>query len=343
VRWVAPIAAVAAVLGVITGVSLATHPPGRQAPRGMPPYYVIVQEGNPVATVVVRDSATGSVLARARVPFRLPGGVEWISGAADGRTFVMNNGNDLLRLSLGAGGRSVRISRLPVTLTNSVDNVALSPDGTTVEIESQTCTGTQDQCQYTTIRLVSLATGATKTWTAAAPTEPGVWSSWDGNGHVLFSWAPAHPTPSRQTGYRLLDVTGRGGNLLSARTLRLPPLPVLTGYSVPESAFITPDGRAVIASTLTAIGSGQSPAVDMKIAEWSLSSGRLLRVLLEGREGPALPPAAEMCWVFALGPTGVHALIQCPYPKYVFGRWDNGRFTPLPGMSDVGGPNLAAW
>jgi hypothetical protein len=342
VRWVAPIAAVAAVIGVITGVSLGTHPPGRQAPPGMPPYYVIVQDGNPVTTVVVRDSLTGSVLTRARVPF-LPGGVSWISGAADGRTFVMNNGNDLFRLRLAADGRSMRISRLPITLTSSVGNVALSPDGTTVELESQTCTGTPDQCQYTTIRLVSLATGATKTWTAAAPTQTGMWSSWDGNGHVLFSWAPAHPTATRPSGYRLLDVTGRGGNLLSARMLRLPPLPVVTGYSMPESAFITPDGRAVIASTLTAIGSGQSPAVDMKIAEWSLPSGRQLRVLLKGRERPTLPPAGEICWVFALGPTGTHALIECPYPKFVFGRWDDGRFTPLPGMTALSGPAPAAW
>ena len=342
-RWVAAIAAVVAVVGVITGVSLATHSPGRQASGGMPPYYVILESGNPVTTVVVRDSATGSVLTRVRVPFLLPGGPEWISGAADGRTFVMNNGNDLLRLRLSADGRSVRISRLPVTLPNSVDAVALSPDGATIAIGSQTCAGTEDQCQRSTIRLVSLATGVTRTWKTGAPAQAGMWISWDGNAHVLFSWAPARPAPSNPSGYRLLDVGGRGGNLLSARTLHLPPLPVLVGYSFPESAFITPDGRAVIASTLVAVGSGPAPAVDMKIVEWSFRSGRQLRVLLKGRERPHLPPASEMCWVFSLGPTGVHALIQCPYPKFVFGRWDNGRFTPLPGMSDADGPDTAAW
>lgn len=341
-RWVAPIAAVAAVISVVTGVSLAIRSPARQASPGMPPYYVIVQDGNPVITVVVRDSVTGSVLTRVRVPFRLPGGAEWISGAADGRTFVMNNGNDLFRLRLAADGRSVRISRLPITLTNVVDDVELSPDGTTIAIGSQTCARTGNQCR-STIRLASLATGATRAWKTGAPAQLGMSISWDGNAHVLFSWAPTHPAPSNPSGYRLLDVAGRGGSLLSARTLHLPPLPVLTGSSMAESAFITPDGRAVIASTLAAVGPGQAPAVDMKIVEWSLRSGRLLRVLLKGRERPTLPPASDMSWVFSLGPTGVHALIQCPYPKFVFGRWDNGRFTPLPGMSNAEGPNTAAW
>ncbi len=34
------------------------------------------------------------------------------------------------------------------------------------------------------------------------------------------------------------------------------------------------------------------------------------------------------CQVLSLGPTGIHALVQC----FGFGRVDNGRFTPLPGV-----------
>jgi hypothetical protein len=340
---VAPVAALAAVIGVITGVSMATRSPGRQASRGMPPYYVILQDGssdNPVATAVVRDSATGRVLTKVRFSWR-PGGAQSITASANDQTFLINEGSALLLLRLAADGHSGRISRLRITVPESVNYVALSPGGNMIAIESQTCTG--NDCQYSKIRVISLKTGATRTWATRAPAGYPMWIAWDGDGHVLFSWVPAHPAPSRPTGYRLLDVTGRGGNLLNARTLPLPPLPVLTGYSIPESAFITPDGRAVIASTLAAVGSGQSPAVVMKIVEWSLRSGRLLRVLLRGRESPANPPASEMCWVFSLGPTGVHALIECPYPKFVFGRWDDGRFTPLPGMSAFPGIGPAAW
>jgi hypothetical protein len=349
VRWLAPAAAVVAVIAVVTGVSVVSRSQGqRPAPTAnaaMPPYYVIVQNGyvGLASTVTVRESATGRVLATLRVPFRLPGGVGWISGAADDRTFVMNNGNDLFRLRLAADGRSVRISRLPITLSNSVNYAALSPDGSTIAIESQTCAGTKDQCQSSTIRLVSLATGRARTWKTRTPAETDMWISWDGNAHVLFSWAPANAAPSRPTGYRLLDVTGRGGNLLSAKTLRLPPLPVLDGFTIAESAFITPGGRAVIGSTLAEVGSGKMPPVVMKVVEWSERSGRLLRVLLKGRERQALVPPSEMCWVFSLGATGVHALIECPYPKFVFGRWDDGRFTPLPGMSAFPGVEPAAW
>ncbi len=292
----------------------------------------------------LRQPSSGLAYVRSSVRFSWrPGGTQSITAAADDRMFLINEGNALLLLRLAASGRSGRISWLPLTVPDSVSYVALSPGGNMIAIESQTCTGAQNQCQHSEIRVVSLKTGATETWSTTAPAQGPVWIAWDGNAHVLFSWAPARPTPSRPAGYRLLDVTGRGGNLLSARTLHLPPLPVLTGYSIPESAFITPDGRAVIASTLTAVGSGQSPAVVMKIVEWSVRSGRLLRVLLEGRERPAIPPASEMCWVFSLGPTRVHALIECPYPRFVFGRWDDGRFTPLPGMSAFPGIEAAAW
>lgn len=354
VRWLAPAAAVVAVIGVIAGVTLVSHPAGRQptSPEGpgrMPPYYVIVQSGHVGldSTVIVRDSATGRTLATVRLPFVEPGGVEYITGAADDRTFVLNDGYELFRLRLAADGRSARLSRLPITLPSALDNVALAPDGSTVAIESQNCkfvskTNMQVICHYSAIRLISLRTGATRTWSTRAPAKGGgMWISWDGNAHVLFSWAPADPASSQPSGYRLLDVTGRGGDLLSARMLPLPPLPVFTGYSLPESAFITPDGRAVIASTLSAVGPSQSPtAVIMKIVEWSARTGRLLRVLLEVREHLSVPLLSEDCWVFALGPTGIHALIECPYPKVVFGRWDNGQFTPLPGMSSG---SSAAW
>jgi hypothetical protein len=345
-RWVAPIAAVAAVIGVITGVSLASHPPGRQAALGTPPYYVIIQDGssdNPVATAVVRDSATGRVLTRVRFSLG-PGGTRSVTAAADDRTFLINEGNALLLLRLAADGRSGRISRLPITVPESVTYVALSPRGNMIAIESQTCRGTQNQCQYSEIRVVSLKTGATKTWSTRAPAGYPMWISWDGGGHVLFTWVPAGTTPSRPSGYRLLNVTGRGGNLLSARVLPLPPLPVYAGYSYPLSAFVTPGGGAVIASTFAVVGSGQNAAVVMKIVEWSPRSGRMLRVLLEGRWHVSLPGVvSETCWVESLGPTGVQALIECPYPRFVFGRWDDGRFTQLPGMSAFPGPEPAAW
>jgi len=189
-RWVAPVAAVAAVIGVITGVSIATRSPGRQASRGMPPYYVILQDGssdNPVATAVVRDSATGRVLTKVRFSWR-PGGAQSITASANDQTFLINEGSALLLLRLAADGRSGRISRLPITVPESVSYVALSPGGNMIAIESQACTG--NDCQYSKIRMISLKTGATRTWGARAPAGYAMWIAWDGDGHVLFSWVP---------------------------------------------------------------------------------------------------------------------------------------------------------
>jgi hypothetical protein len=351
VRWLAPVAAMAAVIGVITGVSLAGHTGGRQpasreAPGRMPPYYLVAQNyfNNQVAKVTVRDSVTGRTLARVVLPFLTPSGARGITGAADDRTFVITDGNDLFRLRVAADGRSARLSRLPITVPPS-GNVALSPDGSTIATESQSCrflTTTKDGCQYSAIQVVSLATGATRTWSTRAPAQQGMWISWDGNANVLFSWASNLARSSRHSGYRLLDVTARGGNLLGARMLPLPPPPGVIGSSFPESAFITPDGRAIIASTWSWVGSIQRPTGIMKIVELSARTGRLLRVLREASvTGTAYPVLNVGCHVYGLGPTGVHALVACFAPKIVFGRLDNGRFTRLPDMPNFVGP--AAW
>jgi hypothetical protein len=350
VRWLAPAAAVVAVIAVIAGVSLVSHSTARQSsssggPGRMPPYYVTVEPGHVGlhSTVTVHDSVTGRVLATVRMPF-LPGGAGDITGAADDRTFVFVDGGHLFRISVAANGRSLRISRLPITAPDLLANVTLSPDGSTVAFVSQTCKdagGGKTVCPYSAIRLVSLRTGTTRTWSTRALAQLGsMWVSWDGNDHVLFSWASVGAPSRRRSGYWLLDVTGRGGNLLGARMLPLPPLPVFDGYSVPRAAFVTPDGRAVIAATLSEVGPSQSPTVITQIIERSVRTGRLLRVLHEARQHFSAPIflIPDGCWIFSLGPTGVHALISCPYPKSVFGRLDNGRFMPLPGT--MGAP---AW
>lgn len=120
VRWLAPVAAMAAVIGVIAGVRLATQPgsppasppssaaqPGRvpgvstAEPAGqMPPYYVAVVQTAPpdvTTTAIVHDSATGAVLATVAVP-TLGGKNGWfgpaITAAADDRTFVITETAD---------------------------------------------------------------------------------------------------------------------------------------------------------------------------------------------------------------------------------------------------------
>jgi hypothetical protein len=372
VHWLAPVAAMAAVIGVIAGVSLAGRSPvprGTAAPGVMPPYYVIVQNGYVPGTVrvrdlaTVRDSRTGAALTSVRLPDLDPSNVA-ISAAADDRTFLITDGNDLFLLRLAADGRSAQLTRLAITTLTSdgvvPDAAALSPDGRTVAIDGQSSCHVirmfpdlgELGCRYNVIRLVSLATGTARTWSTEASWQPVMSISWDGNDHILFSWAGASKSGPQRSGYRLLNLAAPGSSLLAARTMPLPPLPVFGGPSVGQSAFVTPDGRAVIASTLKLVsgGGGDEGTVIMSLDEFSAGTGRLVGVLREatlgdqsGWEGLSND---EGCSVLALGPEGVHALVWCVAAQTVFGRLDNGRFTPLPGMPDLNvAPNQgdAAW
>lgn len=377
VRWLAPVAAMAAVISVIAGVSLAgrsagpTHPPSQSmapAPGTMPPYYVTIQETfTRVSTAIVRDSETGAALVSVRLPLLYPAGLREITAAADDRTFVITDGDGLFLLRVAADGRSARLRKLAIKLPD-LESVTLSPDGRTLAIESQSCTGA-GVCRDNAIQLVSLATGATRTWSTHALALQNIWISWDGNGQVFFSWLSAHTAPPpQQSGFRLLNVAAAGGDLLAARLLPLPAPPLANGYYYEQPTVVTPDGSGAITSTSQEIpGPDGSGTLIAKVVEYSMRTGQLIRVLYVTSEHFSKQSDLNMvpnqgCSVLSLGPTGVHALIECsipqagqadPHPRSgqetrpqvvnpIFGRLDNGRFTPLPGMpGGVGGD--AAW
>jgi hypothetical protein len=251
VRWLAPVAAMAAVLGVVAGVSLvgrgsselpasATSP----EPAGtMPRYYVNVYQNDagplPLDTAtlaVVHDSATGAILTTVRVPTLSGwhGATEGprITAAGDDRTFVITETAEraagpvatnrppsafkdvtrFYRLRVAADGRSASLSPLPVSIGGlTVDDVALSADGGRLAVAAQSCQSS-DRCAFTGIRVITLATGAAVDW--AAPVPGAAWNlSWAGDDYLAFQW-------QGQTGRdeeRLLDVAGTaGGNLLAA-------------------------------------------------------------------------------------------------------------------------------
>jgi hypothetical protein len=254
VRWLAPAAAIAAVLGVVAGVSLAGRGSGKlpaaaasPEPAGtMPRYYVNVyqnytgpQAQHAVTLAVVHDSATGAALATVRVP-TLTG---WrgeteglrITAAGDDRTFVITetaqraagtavkhgvpavfkNVARFYLLRVAADGRSASLSPLPDRMGNlSVDDVALSADGGKLAVAAQSCKSS-DSCAFTGIRVITLVTGGATDWTASVP--GAVWDlSWAGDNYLAFQW-------QTQTGgdeERLLDVSGNtGGNLLAAQQI----------------------------------------------------------------------------------------------------------------------------
>ena len=379
-RWLAPAAAVAAVLGVVAGVSLAGRSQGHQPasvrlpavpePAGtMPPYYVTAYQSfvgaapsHVVTMATVHDSATGAALTTVPLPTLTDsqGGTQGpsITAAGDDRTFVITEQSDTPRvikfyqLRVAANGRSASLSRLPVSVPGylSVTDLALSPDGRRLAMDVQECSAKTESCPFTGIRVVTIATGAVSTWATRANGAPfGV--SWIGNELLSFQWQSGVRTPpaGQQTGYRRLSLAGAGRDLLAARSIAGPSA-VATGFVPP--ALVTSDGRAVITSTVRNIpeGSGRDTVV-AKIVELDASTGQLLKVLYTvtmrhatgGQNGTA-GQLDQGCNVLSLGPSGVHVLVDC----FGFGRLDDRRFTPLPGFpspssSGIGGQEASAW
>src|SRR5260370_27762476 len=234
-RWLAPVAAVAAVLGVIAGVSVLGRPGGQVPPAlgtqgPMPRFYVTAWQtyagsnnGRQIPTfAVVHDSATGAALATVPVPTLTgsQGGTRGpsITSAGDDRTFVITeqstspNVIKFYRLRVAADGRSAKLSSLPMSVPRdlSVTDVALSPDGTRLALDVQHCHAKTQSCPYTGSRVVTIATGAVSTWTTRVNGAPFL-VSWAGNDRVAFQWQAGarEPPPRQQTRYRPVPPTSR--------------------------------------------------------------------------------------------------------------------------------------
>ena len=93
--------------------------------------------------------------------------------------------------------------------------------------------------------------------------------SWVGNRHVAFEWesVTGPRRRDRRPGYRLLDLTGPGRNLLAVPRDRVP---AAEPTQFVPSALVTPDGNAVITSTVQNIpdGPGRDTVVVARSSSW---------------------------------------------------------------------------
>jgi hypothetical protein len=376
-RWLAPLSAATAVLAVVAAVSFVgpaggqrsgTAPPVLAGQAGpMPKYYVAVYQryvgpqGRITTTAAVHASATGATLTTVPVPTLFSdGGTQGpsISAAADDRTFIItelaqgaHNITWFFRLHLGANGRAASLTKLSVTVPSSlsVDDVALSPDASKLAISVQSCHG--GSCQYSGVRLVTLATGAVNTWTTRANGAP-FNTFWAGNTRVGFQWQSGSRTPPARegTGYRLLNIAAPGRDLLSAT-------PIGSSGAEPSgfipAALVTSDGTVVITSTVRNVRQWYfRDTVVGQFIELSARTGHLLGVLYTSSQkfvSPGINGAGQLdqeCNVVSLASVGIHALVQCF--GLGFGRLDGTKFTPLqafpsPSSSGVSGQSAAAW
>jgi hypothetical protein len=349
VRWLAPVAAAAAIAGLIAGVTIAGHNTGpvrrpETLPAGAPKYYVtlnnVPRAGTKyVVNAVVRDSADGAPISSVQLlrsqRFPQPLG---ITGAANDRAFLISVLGSLEILRLAANGHVLGLTRLPkIPEFNDLFGAVLSPDGTEVVVPIDPVRACKS-CAHG-IAMFSAATGAIRKWLLPAGNDD-VWApvNWPGNGHQVL--LTGH-------GFRLLDVAGPTGSLLaSSRPIHGPnPLPgqIRRQGWVRYGSWLMPGDKGLLTTydrLFTTRHGGSTESIETaRILETSVSTGRLVRVLATvSRRVPS--DAGIGCLPVSLGPSGVHVLMLC---NNGFGRLDGRHFTPLPGPSTDLLAILAAW
>jgi hypothetical protein len=313
-----------------------------------------------VGTATIRDASTGAALTSVQLWPRQPEhprgpavsgfltGVV-IAAAADDRTFVISDQDvtdqgGFYLLHVAASGRAARLVRLNVTIPGGKGvppDFDLSPDAAKLAARVVVCP-TRDECDDG-IAIITLATGAARTWVNSSPNEGAMSPSWTDNGKaVMFQWS----NPTRGLwGFRILSDAAPQGNLTTESVLlRYPPAgpQMFATQWVETPAILTPDGRNLLVVTESIVPASRS--IIFRITDEAPGTGRVLRVLrvfqthYEGN--PFLSNTA--CNIVALAHVGLHALVECPQ----FGRLDGSTFTPLPSGSP-GLPNAptvgAAW
>ena len=373
VRWLAPVAAVAAVIGIITGVSFAgrsagQRPPSTVLPAGAPTYYVTLSITVRVVharavpgsvTAIVRSSATGAALAsvliaRARPaePISRPWDAAiWITAAANDRVFAIADGPGVAILRLAPNGQIASLTHLPKWISSS-QVAQLSPAGTELAVPilpSSIASCTKPSPCTSGLAVVSLATGHTRTWLSRASVPlAGSVLSWPSSGREVLVGYLGLGCAHEKFGchYRLLNVAGPGGSLLAnARRIAFPA--ANPGWGGIDLQYpLTPDGNAVITGTISYPHDVKHGVTAGHVAEFSVSTGQLLRLLYTTH---AAAPGTPECIVDSVGPTGLHALIQCiAFNRHGtvhggFGRLDGNHFTALPGPSSPYEDVQAAW
>ncbi|MGN6171629.1 MAG: hypothetical protein ACTHPS_01495, partial [Streptosporangiaceae bacterium] len=247
--WLAPVAAAAAVVGVILA-SLAIssviwrHPAGI-GPAGssgvfakVPRYFVAIPE---VARLraVIGATATGAVRGTLAPP-KPHTYFAWVAAAGDGRTFVLGTSPELrrgdvlgaprpvklYRLVLGRSGHPGRLEPLPIPPQTGICGLAVSPDGSKLAVSFLPAHGQTGS----RIQVFSLATGAQREWVwpgrgtlgeVAMPVASGGLSlhggvQWEADNRTLMFEVTTRTSAGWPAQLYLLDTAAPGGSLLAS-------------------------------------------------------------------------------------------------------------------------------
>jgi hypothetical protein len=379
--WVAPLAAAAAVVIVVAGSVTASSllaksgTPGSSASgaptrgalagssTGVPPYYVAVANSS---LTVVRATWTGATLARITTSTPVVG----VAGAADGRTFVLDEQRSIIGgsvtwvgqptfylLLLTASGTEESLTRLAVPAIPSgtvVSGLALSPDGSKLAVDVDS--DSWPQARLMEIMTYTLATGAFRSWTTSGVTNADAPFGFTGSGvdgAQSISWTAdsrtlAFAVENRSyVGVRLLDTADGGTDLMAdsrlaviernfrdlGRSLRNAAPPYYFVSCITD-AMISMDGSTIVCGYSTTIGN----TTTMGFAQYSTGTGRMNNVVgLVHFEGKA-PIGISLYWVNSTGNIAIGTSETTGGGRV--GVMNGNTFTPLPG---VRGFEAIAW
>jgi hypothetical protein len=331
VRWLAPALAVAAVLGVVIAISVASGL-ARQRPAmpasgtaAMPRFYITTQSYTHrweiYVTATVHDSLTGAALITVPVWHRhgwqakgspkgtiqYPFADTQISVASNDRMFLINVYDLIYLLRVGGSGRSATIRQVHSTY-GSVDT-ALSPDGKRIAVGLQFCFVPSAGCPPSVgLQILSATDDTVRSWFIPGGKDGTVDPVWLDSSHVEFfidrSW-------------RILDVNTPGDSLLGDSR------PTTTPAPTPLIATARQQQVKIHGATFLV----------QRVVRLSARTGKVVKVLytytqrLSKRPNPLTEGYCEVLSVSSSG----QALIDCD----TFGRLDGHRFSPLPGFPAV--------
>jgi hypothetical protein len=357
-RWLAPVAAAAAVLAVVAAaLAVAGALPGVVAPAvapiqtSVPPYYVALISAAPSVSVptpaakaaTVRLTSTGAVLARITPPRPYTSFLA-ISGATDDRTFVLlaqgrPNSEGIFQQrffvihidpTAASPADRAQLTALPaidISGANEVVAMAMSPDG-----QSLAAILLSDSSEH--LYVYNLQTGQTRIWVrklcgACQQTELGgsdyyppsvVTLSWTSNGKALAFVADAGPSQ-----VRLLDLGAPGDNVQPASkpfVIRGMPVKVWSGVDM------TPDGKTIFIGYPN--GRGRSNWIGLM--RYSVTTGALtpinnLTLVNEGTITGYVPDADSVLWTSY---NGSKIIVMGARPGQTAGVYSGSSYRPIP-------------
>jgi hypothetical protein len=374
--WLTPLAAAAAVAAVVaaslaisttfhgharsTGQAVAARwngsPAGpRSALRKVPPYFVVLPPQALIyaRTAQVRSTVTGRVLATFSPP-RPYKVFTWVNGTADNRTFVLaaqrwwkisssqagiraqerdNNAPTVFfKLAFDPATGTAELTRLTVPekiRATNLGGVGVSPDGSRLALDFRN-----------SIQIVTLATGAVRTWTWPGSGWIGNWKpegqifAWSADGRYLEfqQWGGRHDTMH----VRILDTTAPGTSLTAARVILAYPYQASTFATT--NTFLTPDGTRIVTATSFDPPRRSESASYAQISGYSARTGKPL--FHEDRFSASIG-WQEVLWASADGSALVISDPRGAKTRYggrnnILGVLAGNRFTPIPHGGDNG-------